>query len=204
MSAFEDFIKIELPLRQVLITDSFNPALSGTPALRGTYFLDTSDNYRRYEKTGGGNTDWTPIGGSTEDEVASLRSDVDALSGQFSGSVVKKQTALSTDSSNLSSTAIACFNTTQVKTVKYVVHVENSNSFCAFELLVTYHNTNTQGEGIKHVAYAAVGQTDLTSIETTQNGTIVSVNLIPTEPGLVVYCTGVVVASGTNHDLDCI
>ena len=52
MSAFEDFIKIELPLRQVLLKDAGDPRISGVPAVRGTYYLDTTNNYRRYEKIG--------------------------------------------------------------------------------------------------------------------------------------------------------
>lgn len=183
MSAFEDFIKIELPLRQVLIKDAGDPTVVGVPAVRGTYYLDTSNNYTRYEKTGGGNTDWTPVGGSDGG--------------------IKHETNLSTDANNLSATVVACFDTTQIKTVKYVIHIENNNSFCAYELLVSYHNTIAQGEGVKHVAYAAVGQSDLASIETEKVGDVVYVKLVPTEVDLIVYCTGIVVSPGSSVGIDC-
>ena len=203
MSAFEDFIKIELPLRQVLLKDAGDPTISGVPAVRGTYYLDTSNNYKRYEKTGGANTDWTPVGGNQEDALADLTTAVDMLSSAVSNTTVKSETQLSTDNNNLSATQIACFDVSEFKSVKYVIHAENNNTFCTFELLVAYHNTTTQGSGIQHVAYAALGQSDLTSIETELDGDIVRIKLTPTETDVVVYCTSIAVSEVTYNDTDC-
>jgi hypothetical protein len=203
MSAFEDFIKIELPLRQVLLKNAGDPSVSGVPAVRGTYYLDTSNNYKRYEKTGGANTDWSPVGGNQESELATLTATVSALSAAVSNTIVKTKTQLSTDASNLTATQIACFNITTTKSVKYMIHSENSNSFCAFELLVAYHDTTTHGAGVQHVAYAALGQSDLTSIETEQIGDVVSIKLKPTQTDITVYCTSVAVTESTYNDTHC-
>lgn len=204
MSAFEDFIKIELPLRQVLIKDAGDPSVNGQPAVRGTYYLDTTDNYLRYEKTGPANTDWTPIGRTQEGLIDTLSSQITALSARVESSIIKRKTYLSTDANNLSATQIACFNSTVVKAVKYNIHVENNDSYCTFELLVTYHDTTTHGQGIKHVAYAALGQDDLINIQTSNIGDVVSVSLTPTLTDLVVYCTGIVISDVTYDKSDCI
>lgn len=203
MSAFEDFIKIELPLRQVLVTDSFNPSVSGVPALRGTYFLDSSDNYTRYEKTGSANTAWTPVGGAQESDLTSLRSDVATLSARADTTSRQTKTLLSTDSGSLTATMIDCFDILQTKAVKYTIHVENSTSFCTFEMLVSYHNTSNHGTGVKHVAYAAVGQNDLTSIETVHSGSKVHVKLTPTQANLIVYCTATPVLVSPYSNVEC-
>ena len=66
-TAFESFVQAELPNRQVLFSGAGNPATVGVAGTIGTYYLDTSDNYKRYEKTGSGNNDWVAVGsGSTE------------------------------------------------------------------------------------------------------------------------------------------
>lgn len=201
MSAFEDFIKIELPLRQVLIKDAGDPTVSGVPAVRGTYYLDTSNNYTRYEKTGGGNTDWSLVGGAQESDLAQLTTSVNAVSSRLDDVNRQSLTQLSTDAANLTATTVACFDITNTKSTKYVMHVENNNTFCTFELLVTYHDTVKQGTGINHVAYAAIGQSDLTSIETTIQGNIVSVKLKPSETDLVVYTTGIpIITTPTSYD----
>ena len=63
MSEFEDFIRAELPLRQILYIDAYNPSSNnGKFATIGSYFLDSSDSYKRWEKTGESNTDWTEVG----------------------------------------------------------------------------------------------------------------------------------------------
>lgn len=61
MATFQEFVQSELPLRQVVIFGSFNPTISGQNAAIGSYFLDNSTGtgpYPRYEKIGGGSTDW--------------------------------------------------------------------------------------------------------------------------------------------------
>lgn len=64
-SQFENFVRTELPLRQVLLQGAGNPATAnngaGTIAPIGAYLLDTNDNYKRYVKYGLGSTDWEPV-----------------------------------------------------------------------------------------------------------------------------------------------
>ena len=78
MGVFEDFIQDELPLRQVVVKAAGNPTTGdGYIAAIGTYYLDTDDSFKRYEKVGSGNTDWratptTSSSGAVETEILLL------------------------------------------------------------------------------------------------------------------------------------
>lgn len=61
--SFEDFVRTEMPMRQVTLSDAGPPNQgAGAIATIGSYYLDTSDNYKRYVKTGSANTAWEVAG----------------------------------------------------------------------------------------------------------------------------------------------
>lgn len=118
MSEFEDFIRAELPLRQILYIDAFDPSSTGKFATIGSYFLDSSDNYKRWEKTGENNTDWTEVGtGSTGGggTGGSGASNLDALtdvvtSGALDGYVLVYNSANSRWEPGIQSSSLSALN----------------------------------------------------------------------------------------------
>jgi hypothetical protein len=107
MSGFEDFIRVELPLRQVTIKDAGDPRASeGVVATIGTYYLDTNDNFKRYVKTGSGLTDWKPV--PTADDIGSIAS----------GSI-----------DNLTSSKVVdTYDVNERKSAKYLIEIEDTST----------------------------------------------------------------------------
>lgn len=129
MGAFEDFIQDELPLRQVVVKEAGNPTTgSGYLAAIGTYYLDTDNNFKRYEKTGSGDTDWR--------EVPTTSS---------SGGVETEAVIFSTDS-KITTTKIDDMNGTQLidsfdindySSAKYIIRASTATMIHCSEILLT-------------------------------------------------------------------
>lgn len=112
-SNFEEFIRQEMPLRQVLLYQPGDPRVApGYNAVIGAYYLDTTDNYTRYVKLSAGDMDWAPVGNGDVGTVTisalsaaidSNRFDIQSLSGALSAHVHETNTTFDTLSTQLTS-----------------------------------------------------------------------------------------------------
>ena len=163
MGAFEDFIQDELPLRQVVIKASGNPMTgSGYIAAIGTYYLDTNDSFKRYEKTVSGNTDWTavPTGGS--DGGVQTNSVTFANNSQIT--TLKFETFSGTQE-------IDSFDLSDFKSAKYIVRASNNTITHCSEILLTADSSNTY-----ITQYGVLGETDAIEFGSSINSTTVSLS----------------------------
>jgi hypothetical protein len=174
MSQFEDFIRDELPLRQVVVKASGDPTTGdGVIAAIGTYYLDTNDNFKRYEKFGSGNTDWREAVASSGDGVQT-----DAIIFADNSKITTIQvTSLS------GSQTFDTFNTSNHTSSKYIINgVTSTDVFCT-EALVT-----ARGDDMYMSQYGTLGKTDMVTLNATINNTQVSIIATTSEPvNLSVY-----------------
>lgn len=168
MSGFEDFIRDELPLRQVVIKQSGDPTTgSGVIAAIGTYYLDTNDNFKRYEKYGSGNTDWREVvtassgGGVTTDAITFDQGD-------------HKITTTTVD--GLSGTqVIDSFSTNDYTAVKYIVHAADTTDATCSELLLL-----STSNGLEMTQYGVLGDATLITLDADVSSTTVTLSATTT------------------------
>ena len=163
MSQFEDFIRDELPLRQVVVKSAGDPtAGDGVIAAIGTYYLDTDDNFKRYEKFGSGNTDWREV-----------------PTGTSSGGVQTDAVTFSNDA-KITSAKIDSFNGTQVidtfslsnyKSSKYIIRVSNNDTIHCTELLLLADEAQAL-----ITQYGVLGNTSAVEYDAGVSGTTVSLS----------------------------
>jgi hypothetical protein len=167
MSQFEDFIRDELPLRQVVIKAAGAPTSgNGVIAAIGTYYLDTDDGFRRYEKYGSGNTDW-------REAVTSSGEGVQTDSIIFSDN--SKITTIQVTSLSGTQT-LDTFDTSNHVSSKYIINgVTSTDVFCT-EALIT-----ARGNDIYMTQYGTLGKTDMVSLNATLSSSQVSVVATTTE-----------------------
>lgn len=151
--SFEDFIRDELPLRQVVIKAGGDPTSgSGVIAAIGTYYLDTDNNFKRYEKYGSGNTDWREVvtsSGSGGVTAESITFDQEKY----------KITTVTVD--GLSGTqTVDSFNINDYTVAKYIIKASDSTSITCSELLLVC----TTG-GVEMTQYGVLGNTSLVSFD---------------------------------------
>ena len=128
MGAFEDFIQDELPLRQVVVKAAGDPTTGdGYIAAIGTYYLDTDDSFKRYEKIGSGNNDWraTP--------TTSSSGAVETDSVQFAND--SEITTIKLDNFT-NTTEIDSFDTANFKSAKYIIRASSSTDIHCSEVLL--------------------------------------------------------------------
>lgn len=133
-SNFEEFIRQEMPLRQVLLYQPGDPRVApGYTAVIGAYYLDTTDNYTRYVKLSAGDMDWAPVGNgdvgtmtisALSAAIDSNRFDIQSLSGVLSAHVYETNTTFDTLSTQL--TSYIQSNDTSLHTLSSTV--ENNNT----------------------------------------------------------------------------
>lgn len=163
MSQFEDFIRDELPLRQVVIKAAGDPTTgSGVLAAIGTYYLDTDDNFKRYEKFGSGNTDWreVPTGTSTggvQTDAVTFDNDAKITSVKidpFSGTQV-----------------IDTFDLSDYKSSKYIIRASNDTTIHCTELLLLADSSQAL-----ITQYGVLGDTLAVEYDAGVSGTTVSLS----------------------------
>lgn len=154
MGAFEDFIQDELPLRQVVVKASGDPTTGdGYIAAIGTYYLDTDDSFKRYEKIGSGNNDWraTPTTSST--------GAVETDSVQFAND--SEITTIKID--NFTGTSeIDSFSTTDFKSAKYIIRA--SAAAPATEIHCSEVLLLANGNNVYMTQYGVLGDSGLLSL----------------------------------------
>ena len=163
MGAFEDFIQDELPLRQVVVKDAGDPTTgAGYIAAIGTYYLDTDNNFKRYEKIGSSNTDWrevpttTSTGGVQTDEVIFAND--------------SKITTLKID--NMSGTQVLdSFNVNDFKSSKYIIRASNPSTIHCSEILLL---TDTSQAYITQ--YGVLGDTSAITFDAAVSSSTVSLS----------------------------
>jgi len=163
MGAFEDFIQDELPLRQVVVKSSGDPTTgSGYIAAIGTYYLDTDNNFKRYEKIGSGNTDWREVpttsssGGVQTDEVIFAND--------------SKITTLKIDS--LSGTQVLdSFDVNDFKSAKYIIRASNPSTIHCSEILLLTDTTQAY-----ITQYGVLGNTGAITFDASVSSTTVSLS----------------------------
>lgn len=162
--SFEDFIRDELPLRQVVIKAAGDPTTGdGVIAAIGTYYLDTDDSFKRYEKYGSGNTDWREV------VTSSGSGGVTAESVTFDEEKYKITTA-TVDS--LSGTQIVdSFNTNNYTVAKYIVKASDSTSITCSELLLV-----CTASGVEMTQYGVLGNTSLVSFDADVVSSVASIS----------------------------
>jgi hypothetical protein len=167
MSQFEDFIRDELPLRQVVIKAAGDPTTgSGVIAAIGTYYLNTDDGFRRYEKYGSGNTDWREVVTSSGDGVQT-----DAVIFSDNSKITTIQVASLSGAQTFDT-----FDTTNHVSSKYIINgVTSTDVFCT-EALVT-----ARGSDIHMTQYGTLGNTSMVSLNATLSGSQVNIIATTTE-----------------------
>lgn len=168
MGAFEDFIQDELPLRQVVVKAAGNPTTgSGYIAAIGTYYLDTDDSFKRYEKIGSGNTDWratptTSSSGAVETDSVQFANDseittlkIDALSGTGE---------------------LDSFNINDFKSAKYIIRASGASDIHCSEILLLADSNN-----VYITQYGVLGDTDLISFSADVSSNTVALSGTSTE-----------------------
>lgn len=151
MSGFEDFIRDELPLRQVVIKSSGDPTTGdGVIAAIGTFYLDTNNNFKRYEKIGSGNTDWRAV--PTTSSTGAVSTDTVQFADD---SEITSITATGVTGSQ----AVDTFSTTAFKSAKYVLQAISSDSITCSEVLLL-----VVGENIQISHYGVLGDNTLIDV----------------------------------------
>lgn len=169
MSVFEDFIRDELPLRQVVIKAGGDPTTgSGVLAAIGTYYLDSDNNFTRYEKYGSGNTDWreVPTGSSTG---TGLQTDSITFNSGSSISTVEV--------TGLSGTlVIDNYNTSNHQSCKYIINAKTSTAVYCTELLVLTDDTD-----VYMTQYGLLGDTSMLTLNASVNSSTLSLSATTTQ-----------------------
>tara|TARA_B100001123_G_C15115797_1_gene949309 strand:+ start:375 stop:920 length:546 start_codon:yes stop_codon:yes gene_type:complete len=173
MGAFEDFIQDELPLRQVVVKSTGDPRSGdGYIAAIGTYYLDTDDDFKRYEKIGSGNTDWREVpttsssGGVQTDEVIFAND--------------SKITTLKID--NMTGTQVLdSFNVNDFKSSKYIIRASNADTIHCSEILLLSSSTNAY-----ITQYGVLGNATAMSYDASVSSSVVSLSGTTTLTGMEV------------------
>lgn len=169
MSVFESFIQDELPLRQVVIKAAGDPTSgSGVIAAIGTYYLDTNNNFKRYEKFGSGNTDWREVPTSAG-----------------TGGGLSTQSITFSDNSQISTIQVAglsgsqtidTFDTTSHNSCKYVINGATSSAVFCTEVLITANSTDAY-----MTQYGTLGATDMLTINASLSSNELSLDVSTNE-----------------------
>lgn len=168
MSTFENFIQDELPLRQVVIKASGDPTTgSGVIAAIGTYYLDTNDNFKRYEKFGSGNTEWREVPTAASSGGLSTQSITFADNSEISTIQV----------TGLSGTQIVdAFDTTSHNSCKYIINATTGSSIFCSEVLVTANTTDAF-----MTQYGTLGATSMLTINASLSANTLSLDVSTNE-----------------------
>ena len=153
MGAFEDFIQDELPLRQVVVKSTGDPRTGdGYIAAIGTYYLDTDDSFKRYEKIGSGNTDWREV--PTTSSSGGVQTDSVVFANDSKITTLKI--------ANLTGTQeIDTFDVNDFKSAKYIIRASNpSVTHCSEILLLADSNES------RITQYGVLGDTGAISFDT--------------------------------------
>ena len=165
MGAFEDFIQDELPLRQVVVKSTGDPRTGdGYIAAIGTYYLDTDDNFKRYEKIDSGNTDWREV--PTTSSSGGVQTDSIIFANE------SKITTLKID--NLTGTqVIDSFNVNDYASAKYIIRASNPSTIHCSEILLLADSTQSYitQYGVLGELTAIDFQTNVDSLICTLSGT---------------------------------
>jgi len=167
MGAFEDFIQDELPLRQVVVKASGNPSTEpGYIAAIGTYYLNTDNNFKRYEKTGSGNTDWSAT--PTSNSTGGVETDSIVFSGTTEITSLKIPSVSGTQ-------ILDTFNVDDFRSAKYTINAVGGDTFHCSELLILA----TDNEVVL-TQYGVLGDSSAIRIEASVVNNIVSLSGITT------------------------
>ena len=163
MGAFEDFIQDELPLRQVVVKAAGDPTTGdGYIAAIGTYYLDTDNNFKRYEKIGSGNNDWRAV------PTAS------------SSGGVETDSILFTDDSEITTITVAGLNNTQVvdsfnisdfRSAKYIINAVGANTVHCSEMLLL-----AKDDEVLITQYGVLGDSDAINFSADIDSGVVSLS----------------------------
>lgn len=150
MGAFEDFIQDELPLRQVVVKADGNPSTGdGYIAAVGTYYLDTADGFKRYEKFDSGNTDWRVVPTSTSS--GALETSTVLFDNDSEISTIKITNFTSTQ-------LVDSFNVSEFQSAKYILRASDSTQSHCSELLLLVN-----GDRVEVTEYGVLGDSSLIS-----------------------------------------
>lgn len=161
MSGFEDFIRDELPLRQVVIKSSGDPTTGdGVVAAIGTFYLDTNDNFKRYEKIGSGNTQWRAV--PTTSATGAVSTDTVQFADESEITTVSAA-GLSGEQT------IDTFSANSFKAAKYVLQATGSDSITCSEVLLL-----VTGQDVQLSHYGILGDSTLIDVTATIENDLVS------------------------------
>ena len=154
MTAFEDFIRDELPLRQVVIKAAGNPTTGdGVIAAIGTYYLDTDDGFKRYEKYGSAHTDWREV--VTSGGEAGIETETITFADQSKITTIQVTGLSGTDT-------IDTFSSTDYTTCKYIINSTDTQTSSCTEVLLLHDY------GQLHMTqFATLGDTELVEFNAT-------------------------------------
>ena len=152
MGAFEDFIQDELPLRQVVVKAAGDPTTGdGYIAAIGTYYLDTDNSFKRYEKIGSGNTDWraSPTTSSSGD----VETDAVVFANDSQITTLKIDSLTNTEE-------IDSFDVADFRSAKYIIRASNDDVLHCSEILLVADDSDV------HITqYGVLGNTDAITFE---------------------------------------
>jgi hypothetical protein len=148
MGAFEDFIQDELPLRQVVVKAAGDPTTGdGRIAAIGTYYLDTDDSFKRYEKIGSGNNDWRAV--PTTSTTGGLSTDSVQFANDSEITTLKIPALSGTQE-------IDSFSTIDFKSAKYIIRASSSTDIHCSEILLLADDNN-----VFYTQYGLLGSSTL-------------------------------------------
>jgi len=165
MGAFEDFIQDELPLRQVVVKSSGDPTSGdGYIAAIGTYYLDTSNSFKRYEKVGSGNVDWRAVPTSSD------TGGVETESINFLGTSKITTSALASQTGDV---VLDQFSSDDFKSAKYIVSATGGTTPFSAEVLLL-----VDGDQVYMTQYGVLGDSDVLTISATVDNTTVTLDAV--------------------------
>lgn len=168
MSGFEDFIRDELPLRQVTVKSSGDPSIgAGYPAAIGTFYLDTTNSFLRYEKIGVGNNDWIETAGNEGS------SDIFTFANESTISTTKF-VAVS------SGTYLAdTFSVSDHRSAKYIIHAKGNDTIFCTEILLVASDTQ-----VFTTQYGVLGDVEAVRTQSSLSNGVVSSTITTMVSGL--------------------
>lgn len=168
MGAFEDFIQDELPLRQVVVKAAGDPTTgSGYIAAIGTYYLDTDDNFKRYEKVGSGNNDWRAV--PTTSSSGAVETDSVQFANDSQITTLKLENFTGTQE-------IDSFNINDFKSAKYIIRASSTTDIHCSEVLLL-----ADDDTVFMTQYGLLGNSNLISLSADINSSSVGLSGVTTD-----------------------
>ena len=152
-----------MPLRQVVVKAAGDPTTGdGYLAAIGTYYLDTDNDFKRYEKIGSGNTDWRAV--PTSSSSGGVETDSVLFSDDSEITTIKIESLSNTQ-------VVDSFNISDFRSAKYIINAVGANSVHCSEMLLL-----AKDDEVYLTQYGVLGDTDVISFDADIDNGVVSLS----------------------------